>query len=91
MHIEKIEYGLEKTGLWSQVAFALIILLTLAAVAITGNIFWMILSSDASAASTRSFIEEVGKLLAYLLFDLGAIIYLYVKGLLQDEYVTTLE
>lgn len=91
MHIEKIEYGPEKTGIWSQVAFALIILLTLAAAVITGNIFWKILSSDASVASTRSFIEEIGKLLAYLLFDLGAIIYLYVKGLLQDEYVTTLE
>lgn len=91
MHIEKIEYGPEKTGLWSQIAFALIILLTLVAVVITGNIFWKILSSDASTASTRSFIEDVGKMLAYLLFDLGAIIYLYVKGLLQDEYVTTLE
>jgi hypothetical protein len=65
--------------------------LTLVAVVITGNIFWKILSSDASTASTRSFIEEVGKLLAYLLFDLGVIIYLYVKGLLQDEYITTLE
>ncbi len=91
MHIEKIEYGPEKTGLWPQVAFALIILLTLAAAIITGNIFWKILSSDAAAASTRSFIEEAGKLLAFLLFDLGAIIYLYVKGLLKDEYVTTLE
>lgn len=91
MHIEKIEYGPEKTGFWSQVAFALIIILTLAAAVITGSIFWKIISSDASVASTRSFIEEVGKLLAYLLFDLGLIIYLYVKGLLQDEYVTTLE
>jgi len=68
MHIEKIEYGPEKTGFWSQVAFALIILLTLAAVVITGNIFWKIFSSDASVASTRLFIEEVGKLLAYLIF-----------------------
>jgi hypothetical protein len=91
MHIEKIEYGPEKNGLWSQVAFGMIIILTLAAAIITGNIFWKILSSDASVASTRSFIEEVGKLLAYLLFDLGVIIYLYLKGLLQDEYVTTLE
>ena len=91
MHIEKIEYGPEKTGLWSHIAFALIILLTLAAVVITGNIVWKILSSDAPTASTRSFTEEVGKSLAYLLFDLGAIIYLYVKGLLQDEFVTTLE
>jgi len=91
MHIEKIEYGPEKTGFWSQVAFALVILLTLIAAVITGSIFWKILSSDPAAASTRSFIEEVGTLLAYLLFDLGAIIYLYVKGLLQDEYVTTLE
>jgi hypothetical protein len=91
MHIEKIEYGPEKTGLWSQISFALIILLTLASAVITGTIFWKILFSDASTASTRQFIEEVGKLLAYLLFDLAAIIYLYVKGLLQDEYVTTLE
>ena len=91
MHIEKIEYGPEKIGLWSQISFALIILLTLAAAVITGTIFWKILFTDASTASTRTFIEDVGKMLAYLLFDLGAIIYLYVKGLLQDEYVTTLE
>jgi len=91
MHIEKIEYGHEKTGLWSQISFVVIVLLTLAAAVITGTIFWKILFSDASTASTRIFIEDVGKLLAYLLFDLGAIIYLYVKGLLQDEYVTTLE
>lgn len=91
MHIEKIEYGPEKEGIWSQLAFALIILLTLVAAGITGMIFWRILTSDAEIASTRQFIEDVGKLLAYLLFDLAAIIYLYVKGLLQDEYVTTLE
>ncbi len=91
MHIEKIEYGPEKEGLWSQVAFALIILLTLAAAGITGGIIWKIISSEPSVASTRSFIEDVGKLLAYLLFVLAAILYLYVKGLLQDEYVTTLE
>ena len=91
MHIEKIEYGPEKEGLWSQVAFALIILLTLAAAGITGSIIWKIISSEPSVASTRSFIEDVGKLLAYLLFVLAAILYLYVKGLLQDEYVTTLE
>ena len=91
MHIEKIEYGPEKEGLWSQVAFALIILLTLVAAGITGMIFWRIVTSDAQVASTRQFIEDVGKLFAYLLFDLAAIIYLYVKGLLQDEYVTTLE
>lgn len=91
MHIEKIEYGPEKEGLWSQVAFALIILLTLVAAGITGMIFWRILTSDAQVASTRQFIEDVGKLFAYLLFDLAAIIYLYVKGLLKDEYVTTLE
>jgi len=91
MHIEKIEYGPEKEGLWSQVAFALIILLTLVAAGITGMIFWRILTSDAQVASTRQFIEDVGKLFAYLLFDMAAIIYLYVKGLLQDEYVTTLE
>ena len=91
MHIENIEYGPEKEGLWSQVAFVLIILLALAAAGITGIIFLRILSSDAEIASTRQFIEDVGKLLAYLLFDLAAIIYLYVKGLLRDEYVTTLE
>jgi len=49
------------------------------------------LNERCQVASTRQFIEDVGKLLAYLLFDLAAIIYLYVKGLLQDEYVTTLE
>ncbi len=91
MHIEKIEYGPEKEGLWSQVAFILIILLTLAAAGLTGSIIWKIISSEPSVASTRPFIEDVGKLLAYLLFVLAAILYLYVKGLLQDEYVTTLE
>ncbi len=91
MHIEKIEYGPEKEGLWSQVAFILIILLTLAAAGLTGSIIWKIISSEPSVASTRQFIEDVGKLLAYLLFVLAAILYLYVKGLLQDEYVTTLE
>ncbi len=91
MHIEKIEYGPEKEGLWSQVAFGSIILLTLVATGITGTIIWKILVSAPSAASTRAFIEEVGTLMAYLLFVLGSIIYLYVKGLLQDEYVTTLE
>jgi len=91
MHIEKIEYGPEKEGLWSQVAFAMIVLLTLVAAGITGMIFWRILSSDIEVASTRQFIEDIGKLFAYLLFDMAAIIYLYVKGLLKDEYVTTLE
>ena len=91
MHIEKIEYGPEKEGLWSQVAFVLIIILTLVAAGITGTIIWKIITSEPSAASTRSFIEDIGKLMAYLLFDLAAVLYLYVKGLLQDEYVTTLE
>ncbi len=91
MHIEKIEYGPEKEGFWSHVAFILIILLTLAAAGITGTIIWKILSSVPAVASTRLFIEDIGKLLAYLLFVLAAILYLYVKGLLQDEYVTTLE
>ncbi len=91
MHIEKIEYGPEKEGFWSNLAFALIVLLTLVAAGITGTLIWKIISSEPSVASTRSFIEDVGKLLAYLLFVLAAIIYLYVKGLLQDEYVTTLE
>ncbi len=91
MHIEKIEYGPEKVGLWSQVAFVLIIILTIVAAGITGTILRKIILSDPSAASTRSFMEDIGKLLAYLLFDLAAVLYLYVKGLLQDEYVTTLE
>lgn len=91
MNIEKIEYGPEKTGYRSQVAFILIVLLTIVAAGLTGMLILKLVSSEPSDASTRSFIEEVGKLLAYLLFDLGAIIYLYVKGLLQDEYVTTLE
>ncbi|MCZ7362694.1 MAG: hypothetical protein O8C58_05095 [Candidatus Methanoperedens sp.] len=91
MHIEKIEYGPEKEGPWSQIAFALIILLTLMAAGITGLLVLKLISSDPSVASSREFIEDIGKLMAYLLFVLGAIIYLYVKGLLQDEYVTTLE
>lgn len=91
MHIEKIEYGPQKEGFWAQVAFVLIVLLALAAAVITGSIFWKLLSSDPQVASTRQFMEDTGKLMAYLLFDLAAIIYLYVKGLLQDEYVTTLE
>jgi hypothetical protein len=91
MHIEKIEHGPEKVGPWSQIAFVLIILLTLAAAGITGMIVFKLLLSDPSIASTRGFIEDIGKLMAYLLFILGAIIYLYVKGLLQDEFVTTLE
>ena len=91
MHIEKIEYGPEKVGFWSNVAFALIIILTLVAAGITGILLWKIITSEPSAASTRVFLEDIGKMLAYLLFVIAAIIYLYVKGLLQDEYVTTLE
>ena len=91
MHIENIEYGPEKEGFWSNVAFILIIFLTLVAAGITGAILWKLLSSEPAVASTRQFIEDAGKLLAYLLFVLAAILYLYVKGLLQDEYVTTLE
>jgi cytochrome b subunit of formate dehydrogenase len=91
MHIDKIEYGPEKESFWSQVAFILIIILTLVAAGITGMIIWKIIFSDPSVASSRSFIEGIGKLLAYLLFVMAAILYLYVKGLLQDEYVTTLE
>ncbi len=91
MHIEKIEYGPEKTGLMSQVAFTLIVLLTIGAAGLTGMLILKLINAQTSEASTRPFIEDIGKLLAYLLFDLGAIIYLYVKGLLQDEYVTTLE
>ncbi len=91
MHIEKIEHGPEKTGIWSLISFISIILLTLLAAGLTGMILLKIISSDPSAASTRSFIEYIGRLLAYLLFVLGTIIYLYVKEILQDEYVTTLE
>lgn len=91
MNIEKIEYGPAKEGLWSQIAFILIVVLTLAAAVITGSMIWKIIFSEPSVASVREFIEDVGKLLAYLLFVLAAILYLYVKGLLQDEYVTTLE
>jgi len=91
MHIEKIEYGPEKTGSWSEVAFILIVLLTILAAGLTVMLILKLVSSEPSDASTRPFIEEIGKLLAYLLFDLGAIVYLYVKWLLQDEYVTTLE
>ena len=91
MHIEKIEYGPEKEGFWSQVAFTLIVLLTLAAAGLTGTIIWRLVSSEPAAASAGQFIEGIGRMLAYLLFVLGAIIYLYVKGLLRDEYVTTVE
>ncbi len=91
MHIEKIEYGPPKEGLWSQAAFTLIVLLTLLAAGITGVTMWELIFSEPSAASTRQFMESIGKLLASLLFILAAILYLYVKGLLQDEYVTTLE
>lgn len=91
MHIENIDYGPEKTGGMSQMAFTLIVILTIAAAGLTGMLILKLITAEPSAASTRTFIEDVGKLLAYLLFDMGAIIYLYVKGLLQDEYVTTLE
>ncbi len=91
MHIEKIEYGSEKEGLFSHISFALIILLTITAAGLTGTLITKVIFSDPAVASSRTFIEETGKLEAYLLFALGAIIYLYVKGLLQDEYVTTLE
>jgi hypothetical protein len=91
MHIEKIEYGTEKEGFWSQVAFILIIILTLVAAGLTGQMIWRIVFTDPSGASTRLFVEGTGKTLAYLLFDMAAIIYLYVKGILQDEHVTALE
>ncbi len=91
MHIEKIEYGPEKTGLWSQVAFILIILLSLIATVIAFTILWRLMIVEPSKASSQAFIEGIGKLLSSLVFILGAIIYLYVKGLLQDEYVTTVE
>jgi hypothetical protein len=91
MHIENIEYGPEKTGSMSQIAFILIVILTIVAAGLTGLLILKLINAQTLEASTRPFIEDVGKLLAYLLLDLGAIIYLYVKGLLQDEYVTTLE
>lgn len=91
MHIDKIEYGPEKSGSMALAAFTLIIILTIVAAGLTGFLILKLITAETSDASKRPFIEEVGKLLAYLLFDLGAIIYLYVKGLLQDEYVTTLE
>lgn len=91
MHIEKIEYGPSKEGFFSTLAFIAIILLTLVAAAITGMIVLKIMSSEPGEASSREFIESIGLLLASIVFIMGAIIYLYVKGLLQDEYVTTLE
>lgn len=91
MHIEKIEHGPEKVGLWSQVSFVLIIVLTLAAAVITGTVVIKLITSEPSDASTREFVEFIGISFATLIFILGAIIYLYVKGLLQDEYVTTIE
>ncbi len=91
MHIEKIEFGPEKTGLWSAVSSIATILLTFSAAGITSIIVGKIIFTDPSIASTRPFIEFIGKLLALLLFVLAAVIYFYVKGLLQDEYVTTVE
>lgn len=91
MHIEKIEYGSAKEGFFSNVAFIAIILFTLVAAAITGMIVLKIFSTEPAEASSREFIENLGILLASVVFIMGAIIYLYVKGLLQDEYVTTLE
>ncbi len=91
MHIEKIEFGPEKTGLWSEVSFMMTVLLAFSAAGISSMIIWKTIFTDPSVASTRPFVETIGKLLAVLLFILAAIIYLYVKGLLQDEYVTTAE
>ncbi len=91
LHIEKIEYGPEKSDSMSQIAFTLIVILTIAAAGLTGMLIFKLINAEPSTASGRPFIEEVGKLLAFLLFDMGAIIYLYVKGMLRDEYVTTLE
>ncbi len=91
MHIEKIEFGPEKTGLWSEVSFILTILLAFSAAGISSMIIWKIIFTDPAVASSQPFIESIGKLLAFLLFVLAAVIYLYVKGLLQDEYVTTVE
>lgn len=91
MHIEKIEYGPVKDGFWANVAFIAIVIIALVAAAITGMIILKIISSEPGDASSREFIETIGILLASLVFIMGAMIYLYVKGLLQDEYVTTLE
>jgi len=57
-HIEKIEYGSEKVGFWSHVAFALIILLTLVAIGIRYDLLEDLIH-DAQVASTRQFIEDV--------------------------------
>ncbi len=91
MHIEKIESGPEKTGLLSDVSFIMTVLLAFSAAGISSMVIWKIIFTPPSVASTRPFIETIGKLLAFLLFVLAAIIYFYVKGLLQDEYVTTVE
>lgn len=91
MHIEKIEFGPEKTGLRSDASFIMTVLLAASAAGLTSMIIWNIIFADPSVASTSQFIEYIGKLLAVLLFVLAAIIYFYVKGLLQDEYVTTVE
>lgn len=91
MHIEKIEYGPAKDGIRAASAFIAIIILTLIAAAITGLIIMKIILSEPGDASSREFIEGTGILLAFLAFIMGAMIYLYVKGMLRDEYVTTLE
>ncbi len=91
MHIEKIESRPEKTGPLSDVSFIMTVLLAFSAAGISSMIIWKIIFTAPSVASTRPFIETIGKLLAFLLFVLAAIIYFYVKGLLQDEYVTTVE
>ncbi len=91
MHIEKIESGPEKTRLRSEVSFIMSVLLSFLSAGITSMIVGKIIFTNPSVASTPQFIEYIGKLLAFLLFVLAAIIYLYVKGLLQDEYVTTVE
>ncbi|HEY9246425.1 MAG TPA: hypothetical protein VIO11_06220 [Candidatus Methanoperedens sp.] len=91
MYIEKIEFGPEKKGLWSDVSFIATILLAFSAAGISSMIMWKVILTDPSTASTRPFIEYIGKLLALLLFVLAAMIYLYVKGSLQDEHVTMVE
>jgi len=91
MNIEKIEKGPEKVGIISDISFVLVILLTIVAGILTARIIIDLITVKPEQASTRAFAETIGKTLAYVIFIMGAIIYLYVKNILQDEFVTTIE
>ncbi len=78
-----------KTGLAPRLAFILITILTLVAVLLGGILFRKIVFTE--NAATREFAENISVLLASIAFILGAIIYLYIKGLLPEEYVTTVD